>query len=62
MHSDCPYPSTKAKTELAFLTGKNLQQVNNWFYNTRKRKSPFVEVTQSKKQKLVEAAKEYSTK
>jgi hypothetical protein len=62
MHLDCPYPSTKAKTELAFLTGKSLQQVNSWFYNTRKRKSPFVEVVQSKKRKLVKAANEYSNK
>lgn len=62
MHLDCPYPSAKAKTELVFLTGKSLQQVNSWFYNTRKRKSSFVEVTQSKKRKLVEAANEYSNK
>ena len=34
---DCPYPTSKEKDELLKKTGLNINQLNNWFSNTRRR-------------------------
>jgi hypothetical protein len=56
MHQEYPYPSDLTKKELAFLSGKSVKQVSQWFCNARKRKPELVEISCVKKKKLIEIA------
>ncbi|KAI9723271.1 MAG: hypothetical protein M1812_001153 [Candelaria pacifica] len=50
-HIKHPYPSDEEKAELMELTGLTIQQVSNWFINSRRRDSKYLEEKKSKSRK-----------